>query len=154
MLVFGNKTLSEYIIRNPTSFCLLYRSSELFQLLAPFPLSSNIPAKLSEKMVTGEETLFLLGPVGCCPHGWYSSQGLSAGREAGSLAPSLLRHRVPCHSPSSKACKSSAPLEGLLQNYYFRGFADLGSHSSSKSHTGRFLFSIWKLGCLNFLFLD
>lgn len=108
------------------AYCIEIQNYSSFLLPSPtFHLSSNISAKLSEKMVTVEGTPFLLGPGGCCPHGWYSSQGLSAGREAGSLAPSLLRHRVLCHSPASKACESSAP-RGIIAELLFQRICRLG----------------------------
>lgn len=40
----------------------------------------------------------------------------------------LSEDKVVCHGPASRACESSALREGLLQNYYFKGFADLGRH--------------------------
>lgn len=148
MLILDDKTSSEYSIKKPpntTTFCLMYRNSEFIPASCslPPPFTCHLlflSSRLRDRNSRG--TPIPPGTSGCCPHGRCSGPWLSAGREAGSLAPSLSRHRVSCHSPASRA------REGLLQNYYFRGFADLGSHPCNKSYTGGFLSSMRKLGCL------
>lgn len=126
--------LSEYTIKKNPTFCLLYKNSELFQLLASFSYLSPVVCyfcQVSWAMVISEGPSVLLGWVDAVHMvGAAASGSLLAGKQ-GALPPSLCR--VLCHSPASRACEGSALREGLLQNYYFRGFADLGSHPCSNN---------------------